>query len=198
MATSLPIAGAPAGTNAKVRSGWLVLLWSIVTFGIYSIYWWYTINRELADTGRVRGTKELGDNPTLSTLAFALGGFALAIPTIWTLVTTIKRIQRAERLLGTGKVMNGWLYAALLIFTLGIGAIVYLQMHQNAVVRAQAAGHGMLEGAAALPATSQAPRSRGRGLRLHDGDDDFAYSGSSSESSWDSDSGSSDSGGSSD
>ncbi len=198
MASSLPIAGAPAGATAKLRSGWLVLLWSIVTLGIYGIYWWYTVNRELADVGRARGTTELGDNPLLSTLAYVLGGFALGIPTIWTLVTTIKRIQRAERLLGTGKVMNGWLYAALLIFTLGIGAIVYLQMHQNTVVRAQATGHGMLEGVAALPATWQAPRSRGRGLRLHDGDDDFAYSGSSSESSWDSDSGSSDSGGSSD
>jgi hypothetical protein len=27
------------------------------------IFWWYYINREMADYGRARGTKELGDDP---------------------------------------------------------------------------------------------------------------------------------------
>jgi hypothetical protein len=166
MASSLPVAGAPAGTTAKVRSGWLVLLWSLLTLGIYGIYWWYTINRELADVGRVRGTKELGDNPLLSTLAYTLGGFALAIPTIWTLVTTVKRVQRGERLLGSEKVLNGWLFTALLVLTLGIGAIVYLQSHQNAVVRAQAAGTGLVPGSEQLVAAGQVQRTTAGGGRL--------------------------------
>ena len=35
--------------------------------GIYLIFWWYYVNREMADYGRARGTKELGDSPTKST-----------------------------------------------------------------------------------------------------------------------------------
>jgi membrane protease YdiL (CAAX protease family) len=137
MAPIVPIAGAPAGTNAKARSGWLVLLWSVVTFGIYGIYWWYSINRELADVGGAHGTDELGTQPIVSTLAYALGGF-LVVPVVWTWVTTFKRIQRAQRLVGVPEVASGWRFVAITVVTLGIGAAVVLQRHQNTVLHRQA------------------------------------------------------------
>jgi Domain of unknown function (DUF4234) len=46
------IAGGPC--RAKVRDPWMVVGLSVVTLGIYTIYWWYEINRELRDFGYLR------------------------------------------------------------------------------------------------------------------------------------------------
>ena len=40
--------------EAKVRNLWIVLLLLVVTLGIYYLYWYYAINRELRDYGRDR------------------------------------------------------------------------------------------------------------------------------------------------
>jgi Domain of unknown function (DUF4234) len=95
------------GSVAKIRSPIAVVIFTVITLGIYLIFWWYSANRELADYGRARGTKELGDNPTLSTLALFPGAL-LVVPAIWTMVTTFKRIQAAQRLNGQEPI-NGWL-----------------------------------------------------------------------------------------
>ena len=87
------------GVVAKIRNPILVVVFTIITLGIYQVFWWYYANRELADYGRARGTKELGDNPTMSTLALFPGAL-IVVPAIWTFVTTFKRIQAAQRLNG--------------------------------------------------------------------------------------------------
>jgi uncharacterized protein DUF4234 len=78
-------------SRAKRRNPWGVLGLGIITLGIYLIFWWYFINREMRDLGRARGVSGLGENPGLSTLAYALGWWALLIPLIWTIVTTTQR-----------------------------------------------------------------------------------------------------------
>jgi Domain of unknown function (DUF4234)/Short C-terminal domain len=123
--------------RAKIRHPAAPLLLGIVTLGIYTVVWWYMINRELRDLGEERKAPGLGDNPTLSLLAFLFGGFLLYIPTIWTIVTTAQRIQRGQRLVGNENVMNGWGLAALWVFTLGLGAIVYMQVCLNRIWRTQ-------------------------------------------------------------
>src|SRR5918911_4214058 len=85
--------------TAKIRNILTPALLPIVTLGIYLVCWWYFINRELADYGRTRGTQELGDNPTLSTLALFPGAIVV-VPAIWTTVTTFRRVQAAQRLRG--------------------------------------------------------------------------------------------------
>jgi hypothetical protein len=45
----------------------------IITLGIYHVFWWYLINREMADLGRANRTPELGDNPILSVVAVTIG-----------------------------------------------------------------------------------------------------------------------------
>ena len=95
------------GSVAKIRNPIWVVVFTIITLGIYQVFWWYYANRELADYGRARGTKELGDNAGLSTLALFPGAF-LVVPAIWTFVTTFKRIQAAQRLTGQEPI-NGWL-----------------------------------------------------------------------------------------
>jgi uncharacterized protein DUF4234 len=107
---------AGAGSTAKVRSPIWVAVWSILTLGIYVVFWWYFINREMADYGRARSAKELGDNPTKSVLALFPGGL-IVVPAIWTTVTTFQRIQAAQRLNGQTPI-NGWLgFVLFLVFS---------------------------------------------------------------------------------
>jgi hypothetical protein len=123
---SSPAVGAPPlamnlipiapGSTAKIRGPIAVAILSIVTLGIYVLFWWYFVNREMADYGRARGTEELGDNPTKSTLALFPGGLVV-VPAIWTTVTTFQRIQAAQRLNGQAPI-NGWLgFVLFLVFS---------------------------------------------------------------------------------
>ena len=45
------------GAIAKVRNPILVVIFTLITLGIYQIFWWYFANREMADYGRARGTR---------------------------------------------------------------------------------------------------------------------------------------------
>lgn len=119
--------------RAKIRHPWSVVGLTIITLGIYGIFWWYYINRELRDLGRARNVSGLGDSPGVSCAAFALGGWAFSIPVIWTIVTTSIRVQRGQRVaLGEGT-LNGWIAGLLWVFTLGIGGVVYTQSQLNRI-----------------------------------------------------------------
>jgi hypothetical protein len=48
-------------------------------------------------------------------------------------VTTAQRVQRAQRSVGVQDGLNGWLYGLLWVFTLGLGAQVYLQYEINRI-----------------------------------------------------------------
>jgi hypothetical protein len=109
-ANQIPIA---PGSTAKIRGPVTVAILSIVTLGIYVLFWWYFVNREMADYGRSRGTNDLGDNPTKSLLALMPGGL-IVVPAIWTTVTTFQRIQAAQRLNGQTPI-NGWLGLVLVL-----------------------------------------------------------------------------------
>jgi hypothetical protein len=129
LATEVFVAGSEF--RAKIRNPWGVLGLSIITFGIYTIFWWYYVNRELRDLGRAKRVAGLGDNPGLSTAAYILGGFLFYVPTIWTIVTTTRRIQAAHRVTQQADVCSGWLAAVVWIFTLGIGGPVFTQYQMN-------------------------------------------------------------------
>jgi len=101
------------GSTAKIRNPILVAIFVVLTLGIYQIFWWYFVNREMADYGRAKGTKDLGDNPTKSTLALFPGAL-IVVPAIWTTITTFQRIQAAQRLNGQTPI-NGWLGLVLAI-----------------------------------------------------------------------------------
>jgi hypothetical protein len=133
MAEVIPIQG--AGSTAKTRSPVAVAVLSFVTFGIYLVFWWYYINREMADLGRARGTSELGDSPAKSTLALFPGLF-LIVPALWTTVTTFKRVQAAQRLAGQAP-LNGWL-GLVLYAVISPAFYAYMQSGLNGVWTAQA------------------------------------------------------------
>ena len=135
MAEQVQIAG--AGTTAKVRNPIAVAVFAVITLGIYLVFWWYFINRELADLGRAKGTTELGDSPVKSTLALFPGAL-LIVPALWTTVTTFKRVQAAQRLSGATPI-NGWL-GLVLYLVLSPAMYAYMQSGLNAVWKAQASG----------------------------------------------------------
>ena len=133
MAEVIPIQG--AGSTAKTRNPVVVAILSVITLFIYVIFWWYFINRELADLGRAKGTSELGDSPGMSTLALFPGGL-LIVPAIWTTVTTFKRVQAAQRLTGQTPI-NGWLGLVLYV-VISPALYAYMQSGLNGVWKAQA------------------------------------------------------------
>jgi hypothetical protein len=131
-----PVELAP-GATAKIRNPIVVAILSIITLGIYVIFWHYYVNREMADYGRARGTNELGDDPTKSLLALFPGAL-IVVPAIWTTVTTFQRVQAAERLTGRTP-LNGWLGLVLyiVIFPAYYG---YVQSGLNSAWRAAVSG----------------------------------------------------------
>jgi hypothetical protein len=132
MAQVIEIAG--TGATAKIRNVVAVAVLVVVTLAIYLVFWWYFINRELADYGRAKGTSELGDSPGKSTLALFPGAL-LIVPAIWTTVTTFKRVQAAQRLAGETP-LNGWI-GLILYLVLSPAFYAYMQSGLNGVWRAQ-------------------------------------------------------------
>ena len=134
MAQEIEIRG--AGATAKTRNVVAVAVLSVITLGIYLVFWWYFINREMADYGRARGTAALGDSPAKSTLALFPGALVV-VPAIWTTVTTFQRAQAAQRLSGQTP-LNGWI-GLILYLVLAPAFYAYLQSGLNGVWKAQAA-----------------------------------------------------------
>jgi hypothetical protein len=122
----------------KIRNVVAVAVLSVVTLLIYAFFWWYFINREMADYGRVRGTSELGDSPTKSVLAITLG-LLVIVPAVWTTVTTFQRIQKLQRLTGQTAPLNGWI-GLILAVVISPALYAYMQSGLNSSWRAVAEG----------------------------------------------------------
>ena len=133
MAQQVPIVG--AGASAKIRSPFAPALLPFITFGIYLIFWWYYINRELRDYGRAKGTDELGTSPGKSVLAITLGAFII-VPAILSVIHTFQRMQKAQQLAGV-EVLNGWI-GLVLYLVISPAFFGYMQSGLNNVWRAQA------------------------------------------------------------
>lgn len=133
MATPIEIEG--AGTQAKVRTPLGVVGLCLITLGIYTIFWYYFVNKEMAEMGRARNTTDLGDNPGKSVLAITLGAF-LIVPPFISLYNAWKRLNSGERLTGqTG--MEPGLGLLLWIFISPVGLYIF-QSNWNKVLEAQA------------------------------------------------------------
>lgn len=155
MADTLPIQGGPE--TAKVRNVVGVPALMIITLGIYGLFWWYYINREMADLGRKNGREDLGTNPVLSLLALFPGGL-LIIPAIWTTITTYQRAKRAQQLVGVGEPnqANPWFYGILYV-VISLVAYGYLQNELNKVWRIAGGQSGASATGAAPAAAAPAP-----------------------------------------
>ena len=125
------------GVTAKIRNPIAVAIFGLITLGIYIIFWWYYVNKEMADYGRSKNTNELGDNPTKSTLALFPGALII-VPALWTTVTTFQRVQAAQRLTVQSPI-NGWL--GLVLYIVIVPAYWgYMQSGLNSAWRAAVEG----------------------------------------------------------
>ena len=118
------------GRTAKIRNPWFVGVVVFVTLGIYGFFWWYFVNREMADFGRSRNTSELGDSPGKSVLAITLASVVI-VPAIVSTITTFRRVQRAQRLTGQTPI-NGWI-GLVLIIVISPAFYAYMQSGLNSV-----------------------------------------------------------------
>ena len=133
MAQEVQIPG--AGSTAKIRNPIAVVILVTVTLGIYGLFWWYFVNRELADYGRAKGTTELGTSPGTSLLAITLGALII-VPALVSFYNGFKRVQAAQRLTGIEPI-NGWI--GLILFIVFYPAFMgYMQSGLNPVWQAQA------------------------------------------------------------
>lgn len=149
MAQEVLIAGGP--NRAKLRNPWGVLGLLLITLGIYHIFWWYYINREMRDYGHATGY-DLGQNPTNSVLAVFPGGLII-VPALISYWNGTKRVQAAQRVAGVVPPLNGWL--ALILFVLiGIAYPPYVQSELNKVWRAAGSA---LPGESLPPAGDEMP-----------------------------------------
>lgn len=98
----------------KARRPWAVAVLSLVTFNIYTIFWYYKVNREMRDYGSTHGEQTLArGKPWHSVLAFTVG-CPLVIPVLVTYVRCVGRVQDIERI-ATGRSRPGYGLTALLV-----------------------------------------------------------------------------------
>ncbi|HWB69757.1 MAG TPA: DUF4234 domain-containing protein [Solirubrobacterales bacterium] len=138
MATKVQIdPGSPQERTAKIRHPVAVPVLSVITLGIYGIYWWYQINREMVDLGKTRNAVGLGENATNSLLA-VFPGFLLIVPPYFSLYNGVKRMQRAQEVTRGDISLNGWIVLALILasYVTGIAGLIvpgYIQSEMNKV-----------------------------------------------------------------
>jgi hypothetical protein len=126
------------GSNypAKQRNPLGPLGLSIITLGIYGIFWYYFVNKEMAELGKARGTAELGDNPMTSVLAVTIGAIII-VPAFLSYWNTWKRHDAARKMFGVTEGVEPVPGFLLTLFIWPAGAY-FLQTGHNAVLDAQA------------------------------------------------------------
>jgi hypothetical protein len=137
MAQEVQISPASTEQTAKIRHPVAVPVLTIITIGIYGLYWWYQVNREMRDLGRARGADGLGENPTNSLLAWFPGALIIVPPYV-SLYNGCKRIQRSQEETVGEVTFNGWIVLVLILvsFLIGIAGIIvpgYIQSELNKV-----------------------------------------------------------------
>jgi len=138
----------PAGVNdaeIKIRGPVWVGVFTLVTLGIYGIYWVYVTAKHLRDYGQAKGY-DLGQRPGMTLLALTLGWILLFIPPIVAMYRQAKRVQQAQRLAGV-ELYNGWLALALYFF---VGP-VYFAFIQSELNKVWGAEGGPVPNAEQLP-----------------------------------------------
>ena len=119
----------------KVRGPVWVGIFSLVTLGIYTIYFVYQTAKHLRDYGNSKG-RDLGQSPGMTLLAITLGIFII-VPPFVALWRQAKRIQQAQSLAGVDQ-MNGWL--ALVLYL--VLSPVFFAFEQSELNKAWAAEGG--------------------------------------------------------
>jgi Domain of unknown function (DUF4234) len=138
----------------KQRNPLGVIGLGIITLGIYLIFWYFYVNKEMAEIGRTRQTDLAGTNPALSVVAVTLGSFVL-VPAIISSYMAWYRLQQASRMTGTQEAFGPNVgYLLYLIPIVNLYALYAFQENMNNILAAQGGG-GALAAGAAIPQAEQ-------------------------------------------
>jgi hypothetical protein len=137
------------GGEGKIRSFWVGVGLSAITFGIYGFCWYYFVNNELKDVGLSREDQNLGQsNPALSVIALVLGGFTFWVAPLLSVYNYGQRIKRAQRLVAVPREDQINPVSAFLLYFPGALFVIplffhywYVTKHQNMAVRAAGGLH---------------------------------------------------------
>jgi hypothetical protein len=132
---AIPVEIEGSGTEGKIRNPLVVIGLSFITLGIYAIFWYYFVNKEMAAVGRARNSNELGDSPGTSVLAVTLGALVI-VPAFISLYHSWQRLNSGERLTGLSGMEPG-LGLVLWIFISPVALYIF-QSNWNKVLEAQA------------------------------------------------------------
>jgi Domain of unknown function (DUF4234) len=132
------------GGEAKIRSFWVGLGLTVITFGIYGFCWYYFVNNELKDVGLAKDDQNLGQSsPAMSVTALVLGGFTAWVAPLLSIYNYGQRIKRAQRLTEIPKSEQINPTTAFLLYFPGVLILVplffhywYVTKHQNMAMRA--------------------------------------------------------------
>ena len=156
MAEAIQIQG--SSHPGKIRNPLGVLGLSLITLGIYGVFWYYFVNKELAEIGKAHNTDELGDSPGMSVLAITLGALII-VPAFVSIFKFSKRLQTASGVVGAEPGMEAGLLFVLWVFISPVATYIS-QANMNKVLQAQAGGAGALStgaGAGAAPSSPEVP-----------------------------------------
>lgn len=84
------------GPKGSRRSFLFILLASIITFGIYWIYWFYKTNSEIKEYGK------MGHSPGMRVAMLLFGWIFLAIPTIYAYYAWLRDVNALAQKVGVG------------------------------------------------------------------------------------------------
>jgi hypothetical protein len=115
--------------TAKIRKPWAVVVLSLITIGIYYLFWYYFVNREMRDLGRATNT-DLGDSPGVSVLAITLGALII-IPPFVSIWRTGRRMEGAQGATGTSGGSGPLFFVLHVIPLISLIAPFYFQLELN-------------------------------------------------------------------
>jgi hypothetical protein len=124
-------------SSAKIRNPLGVVGLMIITLGIYGLFWYYFVNRELKDFGEAHGTEECGTSPGTSLLAITLGALII-VPPFVSIYKSFKRMNAASGIAGAGDGFDAGLGLLIWIFISPI-AIYLFQANMNKIWEAPSA-----------------------------------------------------------
>jgi hypothetical protein len=121
--TGRPVASGLSMKRRNVAAVWIGL--PLITLGIYTLVWWYSVNAEMAAFDRRRPV-----SPALTLLAMFL--WCLIVPPFVAVYRTGERIGERQRAAGLASSCNGWI-GVLLLFLFGLTTLYY-QSELNKIV----------------------------------------------------------------
>ena len=121
----------------KVRSPVWAVVWTVRHLGIYGAYWWYQVNRELRDLGRVARSVPIWATAPAPRCSRSPSGALVIVPPFVSLYKGCQRVQAAQELAGIEERdrLNGWI--AMVLVVVGFAFVVHPDRDRLRPERAQ-------------------------------------------------------------